>query len=86
MTTDTQGLASRNPLFMKYTPNANGSFDGKQCYGYRSFEKWVQSCRQFDDETVPEGVAALESTAVVTAILEAGRKSLHAGGIAVEIK
>jgi D-galacturonate reductase len=44
MTTDNGGYASKNPLFMNYTPDDNASFVGQDGYGYRSFEAFVDAC------------------------------------------
>ena len=83
--TDASGYGSVNPLFMKYTPT-NGKFSGQQSYGVKSFENFIDACRDinagkakpsdFDDGSL----ATVHTTMQGTAILEAGRKSLDAGG------
>jgi D-galacturonate reductase len=85
LVSDEKGFLSRNPLFMKYTPDAHGMFRGQQAYGYRSFKKFVQACRSDWQTALPEGVATLKSTLVTTAILEAGRKSLDSKGMPVRM-
>jgi D-galacturonate reductase len=86
---DTSGLASLNPLYMRYTPDARGRFVGQSGYGYVSFERFVDAVQrvragadpaEFDDE-LPTAAATL----LVTAVLEAGRRSLDARGAAVRI-
>jgi len=37
-TTDEKGLICVNPLYMKYTKDARGRFNGQNGYGYRSLE------------------------------------------------
>lgn len=83
--TDADGFGSANPLFMKYVPDSSGRFAGQAGYGYRSIEDFVGAA-----STIREGrataddyrgrLAVLEDTVLVTAILEAGRRSLDAGG------
>jgi len=75
---------------MKYTPDDRGRFAGQQSYGYRSFEAFISavqqvragaaSARDFD-----HSLASVHTTALTTAILEAGRRSLDAGGAAMAI-
>ena len=87
---DGASFASPNPLFMKYTPDDRGCFAGQQSYGYRSFEAFISavqqvragaaSARDFD-----HSLASVHATALTTAILEAGRRSLNAGGRPVTI-
>jgi D-galacturonate reductase len=86
--TDRQGLASPNPLFMKYTPDARGQFAGHAGYGYRSIEAFVDAAvalnaRQVSIEDCRRRLATATDTLAVTAILEAGRRSLDSGGHAV---
>lgn len=88
--TDAAGFASVNPLFMKYTPT-NGMFSGQGSYGVRSFENFIDACREvnagakkpsdFDDGSL----ATVHTTMQGTAILEAGRLSLDAGGAPMDI-
>ena len=83
------GLASVNPLFWKPTPTA-GRFAGQGCYGYLSFSRFVEAVteiargaatpRDFD-----ASLATLRKTVASTAILEAGRRSLDAGGAEVAL-
>lgn len=88
--TDPKGFRSVNPLFMKYAPGADGRFAGQSGYGYRSLEDFVQAAI-----AIREGVAAVDDfsdrlatadeTVRVTAILEAGRRSLNQGCAIVRI-
>lgn len=82
--TDAEGYASPNPLFMKYTPGTNGEFCGQDTYGYRSIEDFVQAADKIKRaEAKPEEfrgqLATVHDTIAVTAILEAGRRSLDSG-------
>ena len=82
---DANGYRSPNPLFMKYAPDADGCFVGQSGYGYRSIEAFVDAVLAIRDGSgVPEGfggkLAMLQDTSPVTAILEAGRRSLDAEG------
>jgi D-galacturonate reductase len=79
--TDASGYASANPLFMKYTPDADGYFVGQTGYGYRSIEAFVNAVQSIQvGAAAPadyEGrLATIGSTQSMTAILEAGRRSL----------
>lgn len=83
--TDENGYHSPNPLFMKYTPDAQGYFAGQGGYGYRSIEDFILaaiSLRQGETtiENARNGLATVQDTLAVTAILEAGRQSLDEGG------
>jgi D-galacturonate reductase len=85
LATDAGGFSSPNPLFMKYTPDAQGYFSGQSGYGYRSIEAFVDAVAQVRGGTArPEdfrgGLATVDDTVLVTAILEAGRRSLNTGG------
>jgi D-galacturonate reductase len=89
--TDAGGFGALNPLYMKYTPDAKGFFVGQQGYGYQSIEKFVDACEDVNSgaysplDVTDHGVlATIDSTLVVTAILEAGRQSLDTG-VAVDI-
>ena len=91
MSADGSGYASCNPLFMKYTPSPSGDFSGQLGYGYRSFEAFVDAVRDINagkatpasfDASLPTAAA----TVLGTAILEAGRVSLDAGGAPVRIE
>ena len=79
--TDDAGFRSANPLFMKYTPDADGHFAGQDGYGYRSIADFVRaarSIRQGESRATDYGgrLAMVEDTVWVTGILEAGRRSL----------
>ncbi|MGC6424157.1 MAG: Gfo/Idh/MocA family protein [Lentimonas sp.] len=90
MATDADGYSSPNPLFMKYRPSADGEFVGHTGYGYLSIEAFIEAA-----ESVNRGESKLEDwdsklatarqTLPVTAILEAGRRSLDAGGQTIQI-
>jgi len=89
--TDASGYASANPLFMKYTPGADGYFAGQTGYGYRSIEAFVDAVRSINAGTAkPEDyegrLATIAATQTMTAILEAGRRSLDNGGQAYKIE
>jgi len=78
-------MASVNPLYMKYTPDQHGRFAGQNGYGYQSIEAFVQGVIAVREGklTAAEALrdlAGLESTTAVTAILEAGRRSIDNGG------
>mmetsp|Transcript_31519 Transcript_31519/g.75300 ORF Transcript_31519/g.75300 Transcript_31519/m.75300 type:complete len:432 (+) Transcript_31519:102-1397(+) len=87
---DGKPFGSVNPLFMKYTPT-NGKFSGQASYGVKSFECFVDACRQinagaktadaFDDGSL----ATVGTTCQGTAILEAGRRSLDADSRPMDI-
>lgn len=87
---DEVGRASPNPLFMKYAPDTDGYFAGQNCYGYRSIEAFVQAASMIrEGHATPEDfrhkLATVGETTLVTAILEAGRKSLDDNGRVYEI-
>ncbi|GBF95493.1 D-galacturonic acid reductase [Raphidocelis subcapitata] len=91
--TDAAGYAAINPLYMRYVPDANGRFAGQTGYGYISIAKFLETARDLRDGPLSlasvrrEGQLALaQDTLAVTAILEAGRASLDAGGAPVEIE
>lgn len=81
VSTDCDGYASINPLFMKYTPT-NGMFSGQGSYGVKSFENFIDACRDIKaGVTKPSdyndgSLATVHTTMQGTAILEAGRMSL----------
>ena len=50
MAEDGQLFKSVNPLFFKYTPS-NGQFSGQNCYGYVSFEKFIDAATQINNKT-----------------------------------
>ena len=67
---DSGGYQSPNPLFFRYTPDAQGRFAGQSSYGYQSIADFILGKR--------ENLATIETTRNTTAILEAGRRSLNA--------
>ena len=84
VSTDAAGFASCNPLFMKYTPSS-GYFSGQSGYGYKSFEAFVDAAAAINNGTADPGdfdelLPTIASTIGGTSILEAGRRSLDAGG------
>ena len=75
---------------MKYTPDADGYFAGQSGYGYRSIEDCVEAASSIRaGDATPQSyrgrLATVEDTALVTAILEAGRQSLDSGGETVTL-
>ena len=90
LATDAAGYSSANPLFMKYTPDAAGFFAGQSGYGYRSIEDFVEAAAAIraGEATVQsfEGkLATVKETSLVTAVLEAGRRSMDDGGRVCQI-
>jgi D-galacturonate reductase len=88
--TDADGYRSANPLFMKYEPDDTGRFAGRAGYGYRSIEDFVLAARAIQaGEAVASDfrgkLATVQDTVWVTAILEAGRRSLDTGGKVIEL-
>jgi D-galacturonate reductase len=91
LATDANGFSSPNPLFMKYTPDAQGYFSGQSGYGYRSIEAFVDAVEQIraglaKPADFHDRLATVDDTVLVTAILEAGRRSLDSGGLPVQIE
>jgi D-galacturonate reductase len=89
--TDAEGYKSANPLFMKYEPDAQGRFAGQSGYGYRSIEDFVEAARAIrEGKSEPadyrDRLATVQDTVWVTAILEAGRRSLDEGGSVIELE
>jgi D-galacturonate reductase len=90
VSTDQIGFASVNPLFMKYTPT-NGQFSGQGSYGVRSFENFIDACREINAGKATPGdfddgsLATVHTTMQGTAILEAGRMSLDNDGCPMDI-
>jgi len=87
--TDEAGYASANPLFWKPTPS-RGRFVGQACYGYVSFEAFIDGAAALNagKATLAEldaDLPTMATTAGATAILEAGRRSLDAGGAPIEL-
>jgi D-galacturonate reductase len=81
---DGVGYASCNPLFIRNKPDKRGRYVGQDCYGYRSFQRFVEAATQIRngeatpadfDDMLPTGAATVQATA----ILEAGRRSLDTG-------
>ena len=90
MATEAAGYSSVNPLFMKYTPDGDGCFAGQTGYGYRSIADFVEAALAIREgsalvESFSGRLATISETVPVTAILEAGRRSLDSAGRAVEI-
>ena len=90
MATDEAGFASVNPLFWKPARDAvTGQFAGQRCYGYLSFEAFVDAAGACNAGRAPAdfdgALPTLATTAGATAILEAGRRSLDAKGQPMEI-
>eukprot|EP01006_Ploeotia_vitrea_P014096 TRINITY_DN37486_c0_g1_i1.p1 TRINITY_DN37486_c0_g1~~TRINITY_DN37486_c0_g1_i1.p1 ORF type:complete len:425 (+),score=57.49 TRINITY_DN37486_c0_g1_i1:41-1315(+) len=91
---DATGYATLNPLYMKYTPDAQGYFAGQQGYGYRSLEEFVSAVTKINSgerkasDYDQSQVAPVGTKAVMfgTAILEAGRRSLDNAGAPVFIE
>lgn len=87
---DGKPFASVNPLFMKYTPT-NGYFSGQNGYGVRSFENFINACKEINsDDKKPNdfndgSIATVHTTLQGTAILEAGRASLDSDGQPMDI-
>jgi D-galacturonate reductase len=91
LATDEVGFSSPNPLFMKYTPDAQGFFSGQSGYGYRSIETFIDAVEQVrscvaSPTAFRGGLATVDDTVLVTAILEAGRRSLDGGGMPYQIE
>jgi len=89
--TDADGYASVNPLYMKYTPDEEGYFAGQQGYGYKSLDLFTEAASKLRlDSNIKtsdfdSSLATLRSCSLVTAILEAGRRSLDVKGEAIYI-
>lgn len=84
MAADETGYSSCNPLFWKPAPT-NGRFTAQRCYGYISFESFVDAAHQINcGAKVPADfdhlLPTIHTTVAATAILEAGRLSLDMGG------
>lgn len=90
VSTDTEPFASVNPLYMRYTPDQSGNFVGQSCYGYQSFEVFVNAVNVIRaGESSPVEYDSIlptaQSTMLTTAILEAGRLSLDNEGATFRI-
>jgi D-galacturonate reductase len=86
LATDAAGYASANPLFMKYVPDADGCFAGQTGYGYRSIEAFIDAALAIragkaNVASYSGKLATVQETVLVTAILEAGRRSLDDGRV-----
>lgn len=82
LATDKEGFKSANPLFMKYTPR-NGKFAGQNGYGYKSLEHFIVNAakltkKETNLKELNKTLPTIANTALTTAILEAGYRSLHA--------
>jgi len=83
---------NQNPLYMKYTSDAQGYFAGQRGYGYLSLESFVDNCRALNagettlDQLNALSMPTLDLTLEVTAILEAGRRSLDDKGAWVDVQ
>lgn len=82
---ESNGLQSHNPLYIRNVPDTKGRYCGQAGYGYVSFERFVRACNEINagwrkpedfDGELPTG----NTTLLVTALLEAGRRSLDEGG------
>ena len=87
--TDSGGYGSVNPLFWKPTPS-DGKFVGQACYGYVSFEAFVDAATSVNSgeltlDRCDRDLPTMASTAGATAILEAGRRSLDANGAPIDL-
>ena len=72
-------------------PGADGHFNGHHGYGYKSVEAFVKGAQalnagQVTHEELHARLPTLKTTALTTAILEAGRISLDAGGKTVALE
>ncbi|HIF32203.1 MAG: Gfo/Idh/MocA family oxidoreductase [Pirellulaceae bacterium] len=90
LSTDESGMQSLNPLFMKYTPDSKGDFVGQSGYGYRSIEDFVSAATMIrSGGSTPNDychrLATIDDTIPVTAVLEAGRRSLDRHGATIAI-
>ena len=73
---------------MKYEPS-DGRFSGQSGYGYKSIAEFVRAAREInagrrEHRSFDAELATIHTTAQTTAILEAGRRSLDAGGKRVQ--
>lgn len=79
-----------NPLFMKYTPAPDGSFAEQGGYGYQSIAAFIKAAESVNAGATSSSdwdgsLATAFSTVAVTAVLEAGRRSLESGGGRIRI-
>jgi D-galacturonate reductase len=67
---------------MNYAPDEEGHFGGQGGYGYVSIEKFIDYCQKRNDNEIEideidsRHLPTIKNTVLVTAILEAGRRSL----------
>eukprot|EP00635_Sarcinochrysidales_sp_CCMP3193_P007847 CAMPEP_0118908554 /NCGR_PEP_ID=MMETSP1166-20130328/11510_1 /TAXON_ID=1104430 /ORGANISM="Chrysoreinhardia sp, Strain CCMP3193" /LENGTH=424 /DNA_ID=CAMNT_0006847949 /DNA_START=13 /DNA_END=1287 /DNA_ORIENTATION=- len=88
VTTDENGYTSSNPLFWKPAPSADGRFAGQHCYGYLSFEHFIDAAAAVNQGTPLADIGDLPTiatTAGATAVLEAGRISLDNNSTPVDL-
>ncbi len=91
LATNEAGFNSPNPLFMKFTPDADGYFSGQNGYGYRSIEAFLRAAEEVRQGRASPAdfhgkLATAHDTVLCTAILEAGRRSLDSNGRAVRLE
>ncbi|KAJ3128517.1 hypothetical protein HK098_004147 [Nowakowskiella sp. JEL0407] len=91
ITTDEKGMFGNNPLYLRYQPDSKGRYVGQNGYAHRSIDSFIEAVLEIKKgEKQPSDffgeLPTMKDTAVVTAILEAGRKSLDLGGVVVEIE
>ena len=85
ITADGRQVESRNPLFMKYSPDAQGYFNGQNGYGYISIAKFVEAVGMIVNGEKGAGdldgfLPTIGKAVQLTAVLEAGRRSLDEDG------
>ena len=80
------------PAVHEIHPGTDGTFAGQHGYGYRSIEEFVEAAEDVnagrataEEVSARDMLATVDATARVTAMLEAGRMSLDAGGRGVRI-
>lgn len=81
LATDESGYSSPTPLFMKYTPDVNGQFAGREGHGYRSIEAFVDAANEVRagnarPEDLSGKLSTIADTVWVTKILDASSISL----------
>eukprot|EP01060_Flectonema_neradi_P018557 TRINITY_DN2541_c1_g2_i6.p1 TRINITY_DN2541_c1_g2~~TRINITY_DN2541_c1_g2_i6.p1 ORF type:complete len:442 (+),score=78.50 TRINITY_DN2541_c1_g2_i6:85-1410(+) len=87
---DGKNFASLNPLYIRNTPDSKGRYCGRSGYGYVSFQSFVEAATAINngeataadfDGDLPTGFSTLK----VTAILEAGRRSIDEDGREIKL-
>mmetsp|Transcript_1098 Transcript_1098/g.3054 ORF Transcript_1098/g.3054 Transcript_1098/m.3054 type:complete len:416 (+) Transcript_1098:78-1325(+) len=78
---DGVGYGCLNPLYIRNKPDSQGRYKGQSSYGYVSFERFIDAVTsirngQADPSSFDDDLPTGEATLQVTAILEAGRRSL----------